>query len=142
MSSYGLWLSAAGMKVNEHRQALLANNMANAHTTGFKQDLAVIRARPVESREMRNGLRLTHPVLDGMTGGVNIRPSHHNFAQAVYRFRLTRETTRDESEIKDDPNVPDESRVIVYCRSSHPANNLAAVVDRDGSALRRSEIRR
>ena len=43
--SYGLYLSAAGMKVSDHKQAVLANNMANAETTGFKKDLAVIRQR-------------------------------------------------------------------------------------------------
>ena len=50
MSSYGMWLSAAGMKVQDHRQTVLANNMANAHTTGFKRDLSVVMQREVESR--------------------------------------------------------------------------------------------
>lgn len=81
MSSYGLWLSAAGMKVNEHRQAVLANNMANAHTTGFKQDLAVIRARVVESRENVYPFEFRHPVLDNLAGGVDIRQSYHDFSQ-------------------------------------------------------------
>ncbi len=35
------------MKVNEHRQTLLANNMANASTSGFKHDLAVVEGRAV-----------------------------------------------------------------------------------------------
>lgn len=82
MSSYGLWLSAAGMKVSEHRQTLLANNLANAQTTGFKRDLAVVLERPVESRE---GPGLTfpfsHPVFDGIGGGVNVRPTFHSLDQ-------------------------------------------------------------
>lgn len=81
MSSYGLWLSAAGMKVHEHRQTLLANNMANAHTTGFKQDLAVVRERPIESRAKADARRFVHPVLDEMAGGVNVRPTFHDFSQ-------------------------------------------------------------
>ena len=81
MSSYGLWLSAAGMKVNEHRQTVLANNMANAHTTGFKQDLAVIRERSVESRENAHPFDFNHPVLDNLAGGVNVRQSYHDFSQ-------------------------------------------------------------
>ncbi len=78
MSSYGLWLSAAGMKVNEHRQTLLANNMANAHTTGFKHDLEVIMQRRVESREGPLGFGFAHPVLDGLPGGVNVRPTYYS----------------------------------------------------------------
>jgi len=83
MSSYGLWLSAAGMKVNEHRQTVLANNMANAHTTGFKQDLAVIRERSVESRENGYPQKFTHPVLEQLAGGVNVRESYHDFSQGA-----------------------------------------------------------
>jgi flagellar basal-body rod protein FlgG len=81
MSSYGMWLSAAGMKVNEHRQNVLANNMGNANTTGFKQDIAVVRERRVESQAGPGGFRFAHPVLDGLSGGVNVRPSHHDLGQ-------------------------------------------------------------
>ena len=81
MSSYGLWLSTAGMKVNEHRQTLLANNMANASTTGFKHDLAVVTERRIESKESPDGFAFAHPVLDGMAGGVNIHPSFHSLEQ-------------------------------------------------------------
>ncbi len=81
MSTYGVWLSAAGMKINEHRQTLLANNLANAQTTGFKHDLAVVMQRRVESRE--NGVERTyvHPVLDGLSGGVNVLPAYHSAEQ-------------------------------------------------------------
>lgn len=81
MSSYGMWLSAAGMKVNEHKQNLLANNMANANTTGFKQDFAVVRQRLVESQSGPGGFRFAHPVLDGLSGGVNVQPLYHDFGQ-------------------------------------------------------------
>lgn len=81
MSSYGVWLSAAGMKVCEHRQTLHANNLANTQTTGFKSDLANFRVRPIESRENGAPSRLRHPVLDQLSGGVNVRPSHYDFSQ-------------------------------------------------------------
>jgi flagellar basal-body rod protein FlgF len=81
MSSYGVWLSAAGMKVCEHRQTLHANNLANAQTTGFKSDLAEFRQRPVASMERGGGSRLRHPVLDQLSGGVNVRPSRYDFSQ-------------------------------------------------------------
>lgn len=81
MSTYGIWLSAAGMKVNEHRQNILANNMANVNTAGFKQDLAIIRQRPLESQSNLNGFNYVHPVMDGLAGGVDIRPSQYKFEQ-------------------------------------------------------------
>ncbi len=80
MSSYGLWLSAAGMQVQDHRQTLLANNLANVETTGFKQDLAVVSQRRIESREQPGEFQFAHPVLDRLPGGVNVHPPHKDFS--------------------------------------------------------------
>ena len=80
---YGLWLSAAGLQANSHRQAVLANNLANAETTGFKQDLVVFRQRVVESQEAGGGLGLVHPVLDGLTGGTWAGPTYTDFGQGT-----------------------------------------------------------
>jgi len=38
---YGLYLSAAGVMTNSYRQDVIANNIANAETVGFKKDLAL-----------------------------------------------------------------------------------------------------
>jgi len=81
MSGYGFWLSAAGMKVNEHRQAVHANNLANANTTGFKQDLAVIMQRDIESVESAAGMPFRHSTLDGLAGGLDVRQSAIDFSQ-------------------------------------------------------------
>ena len=81
MSTYGLWLSAAGMKVNEHRQTLLANNMANMNTTGFKHDLAVVSQRRIESRVGPGASAFVHPVLDGLSGGIQVLPTYQDFTQ-------------------------------------------------------------
>lgn len=81
MSTYGVWLSASGMKVQEHRQALLANNMANVQTTGFKHDLAVVMQRRVESEASARGMPFAHEVLDGMPGGLDIRPTYQSLVQ-------------------------------------------------------------
>lgn len=81
MSSYGLWLSASGMQLNEYRQNVLANNMANAHTAGFKQDYAVVAQRSVEQLESASGMALAHPVFDAMSGGLSVQPTFHSFAQ-------------------------------------------------------------
>lgn len=74
MSTYGLWLSAAGMKVNEYRQSVMTNNLANANTPGFKRDLAIVRERPVESHESPSSMPFRHPVLSALGGGLNVRP--------------------------------------------------------------------
>ena len=42
---YGLYQSAAGMMANEYRQDVLANNIANADTVGFKRDVAIFAER-------------------------------------------------------------------------------------------------
>jgi len=81
MSSYGLWLSAAGMKVNEHRQTIFANNMANANTTGFKHDLAVVTQRRVESESSLDGALFASSLFDGLAGGLNVQPTYQDFAQ-------------------------------------------------------------
>ncbi len=81
MSTYGLWLSAAGMKVQSHRQDVLANNLANTNTTGFKQDFAVVTQRRIESQESLQAGSFGHSILDGLPGGLNVRASHHDFAQ-------------------------------------------------------------
>jgi flagellar basal-body rod protein FlgG len=75
-----MWLSAAGLQTNQYRQALIANNLANANTVGFKHDLAVVRQRPIEVNEGGDA-RFAHPVLDGHTGGSLVAPTHTTFAQ-------------------------------------------------------------
>src|SRR3989442_9991693 len=42
---YGLYQSAAGMMTSEYAQSVLANNLANADTVGFKRDVAVFAER-------------------------------------------------------------------------------------------------
>ena len=83
MSTYGLWLSAAGMKMNDHRQTVLTNNVANADTTGFKHDLAVFTQRSIESRENPAQPGLSAAGLAGLSGGVHVRPSYISFAQGA-----------------------------------------------------------
>ncbi|MCC7291598.1 MAG: flagellar hook-basal body protein [Phycisphaerales bacterium] len=81
--TYGAYLSTAGMQANEYRQNIMANNLANADTHGFKHDLAVFSQRPVASRMAPAGLSLRHLVLDGMSGGLSVRPTYHSFEQGA-----------------------------------------------------------
>ena len=80
MSSYGLWLSAAGMQLNEHRQNVLANNMANVQTHGYKFDYALVAQREVESRENAENMPFADPLFDALSGGLNVQQSQYNLA--------------------------------------------------------------
>jgi flagellar basal-body rod protein FlgF len=75
---YGLWESAAGLQINEHRHAVLANNLANVNTAGFKRDLAVFMQRPVESAQ--TGSRDRDPLLDGLAGGTFAAPTFTDYS--------------------------------------------------------------
>lgn len=48
---YGLWLSATGVVTNSHQVDVIANNLANVETAGFKRQLAAFRERPPEGKE-------------------------------------------------------------------------------------------
>ena len=79
--TYGLWLSAAGMQANQYRQDVLANNIANVNTTGFKKDVTVLRERAVESTSGAAGLKFNNALLDAMSGGTFVAPTYHSFAE-------------------------------------------------------------
>lgn len=67
--NYGLWMSAAGLATEVHRQDVIANNVANADTVGFKADVSFTRERPVAREE----LGATTPakfLLERLGGGV------------------------------------------------------------------------
>ncbi len=81
MSSYGMWLSASGMKVQDLRQTILANNMANSGTTGFKRDMEMISMRRIETQASATGFPFRHNVLDGLPGGHQVLPSYKDFSQ-------------------------------------------------------------
>jgi flagellar basal-body rod protein FlgF len=77
---YGLWQSAAGLQVQEYRQAIIANNLANAETPGFKADRIAFQER-LNAATARGDLRARNPVLDAMTGGLFETQVYTNFAQ-------------------------------------------------------------
>lgn len=81
--TYGLWLSAGGMQVNEYRQSIIANNLANADTVGFKHNLAVIHERRMESQSNPGELPYSNALLDNLSGGMWVRPTYTNFGQGA-----------------------------------------------------------
>ncbi len=72
---YGLYLSATGVMTNSYRQDVIANNLANAQTIGFKRDLAFFRERPTAFQEMPGESDSTDPLLENIGGGTLAMPT-------------------------------------------------------------------
>lgn len=72
---YGLYLSATGVMTNSYRQNVLANNLANAETVGFKRDLAMFQQRQPESVEDGTRKMWSNSILDEIGGGVFASPT-------------------------------------------------------------------
>lgn len=78
---YGLYLAADGANVQSKRLEMLANNLANVDTVGFKRELAMFQARAAEAIEqgldqpgrqgvndLSGGVRFFETVTDFSTG--------------------------------------------------------------------------
>ena len=79
--NYGMYLSATGVLTNMHRQDVIANNLANASTTGFRRDLAAFTQRLPESQEDPGAAGLSQDLLDRLGGGTFVRPTRTDFTE-------------------------------------------------------------
>src|SRR5207245_11386659 len=50
---YGLYISAAGVMTSSYKQDVIANNLANVETVGFKRNVPAFRQRLPEAQERR-----------------------------------------------------------------------------------------
>jgi len=124
--NYGLWLSAAGMQTNTWRQDVLANNLANASTVGFKRDLAALRQRDPQSVESPRGFEARHHLLDKLGGGVMAGPQRISFATGpMERTNLPTDVAIDEKN----------AFFAVQVRDPQ-TNQLAVRLTRDGRLMR------
>ena len=71
---YGLYLSATGVITSSHKQDVVANNLANSESVGFKRDVATFQARLTEASERRRP-DMTNPLLEKLGGGIFASPS-------------------------------------------------------------------
>ncbi|MDA1026690.1 MAG: flagellar hook-basal body protein [Planctomycetota bacterium] len=78
--NYGLWMSAAGLSTEMHRQDVISNNLANAQTPGFKADYTFTRERPVAREELGTDTP-SQLLLERLGGGVLAEPTWTNFQQ-------------------------------------------------------------
>ncbi len=80
---YGLYHSVAGMLVNEHRQDVIANNIANAETVGFKRDMAVFAERlPASAAGVRDAA--SQALLDGLSGGLWLGQTETDYSEGAF----------------------------------------------------------
>src|SRR5260221_12170514 len=77
---YGLYLSATGVLTNSYRQDVIANNLANSETVGFKKDLALFQQRRTEAQERGFGAG-SNALLEGLGGGGYASPTRVDTSQ-------------------------------------------------------------
>src|SRR5438105_2371537 len=77
---YGLYLSATGVLANSYRQDVIANNLANSETVGFKKDLALFQQRGTEAQE-RGTPDESSRLLEGLGGGLLAAPTSMDLSQ-------------------------------------------------------------
>lgn len=79
--NYGFYLSAGGVFNNMHRQDVLANNLANVRTAGFKPDSVYMRQRLPARVEAPQTYTDPQWMLERLGGGRLLEPTHTNFSQ-------------------------------------------------------------
>lgn len=79
---YGLWHSAAGLQAQDYRQGIIANNLANANTPGFKPDRVAFQDR-LNAAQSGNARSARFPSLDLLTGGLFSTPVYTDFSDGA-----------------------------------------------------------
>lgn len=79
--NYALQLSAQGALTALYRSDVIANNLANYATDGFKPDVPVVRARDVVREEDGLGYLPSNVLLEQLGGGPHMAPNYINFTQ-------------------------------------------------------------
>jgi flagellar basal-body rod protein FlgF len=87
---YGLYISAEGAQVQSQRMDVIANNLANVNTPGFKRDYATFQARYAEAIEQ--GLQPSGVGgVEDVGGGVKMIDAPTDFSPG--KFRTTGQPT-------------------------------------------------
>lgn len=75
---YGIWHSAAGAITQDAQVDVLANNLANVNTPGFRKEFLVFKAREAETHEDKPDLKYLNPLLDKMKGGLFLSRTYYD----------------------------------------------------------------
>jgi flagellar basal body rod protein FlgG len=81
--NYGLYISASGVLTNMYRQDVLANNLANVDTVGFKPDFVALRQR--DAARVEDGLpgMPSNRLLERLGAGALLAPNRVSAAQGT-----------------------------------------------------------
>ena len=82
--SYGLYISAEGAQVQAQRLEVIANNMANVETPGFKRDIPTFQARFAEAIQRGTSYPGSGGIDDG-GGGVKMIGVETDFTTTTLR---------------------------------------------------------
>ena len=78
---YGLYLSATGVLANSYNVDVLANNLANSETVGFKRDTTLFRQRLTQAQMSNQAGDRSDPLLEKIGGGLAVNPTVINMQQ-------------------------------------------------------------
>lgn len=82
---YALNISASGVLTAMYRQDVLANNLANVETIGFKPDIASTRQRAAARQEDNLPFLPSNTLLERLGAGVMLAPNRMNLTQGSLR---------------------------------------------------------
>lgn len=80
---YGMYQSAAGMMVNEYRQSVISNNIANADTVGFKREIASFAER-MPAAEAGQRVGPSSETLGSLSGGLWLGETRTDHAPGAF----------------------------------------------------------
>ena len=82
---YGLYISADGAQAQLQRMEVIANNLANVETTGFKRELGIVQARYSEAAQQ--GLSTPGAgTIDDLGGGVQLAETKTDFSPGAIQL--------------------------------------------------------
>jgi flagellar basal body rod protein FlgG len=82
--SYGMYISAEGANSQAQRLEVIANNMANVDTAGFKQDVPTFQARFAEAIQ-RGAAQSGSKSSNDVGGGVKVIDTQTDFSPGVFK---------------------------------------------------------
>lgn len=81
--NYGLYQSASGMITSLHRQNVIANNLANSETVGFRRDFAMVQQRKLAAQELPSQGVYGEDMLNQLGGGQFLSRSEADFSESL-----------------------------------------------------------
>jgi len=82
---YGLYISAEGAHAQSKRLEVVANNLANVDTVGFKRELAVFQARYAEEIQQGEAAPGSGSIND-VGGGILVRQTQTDFSAGPFKL--------------------------------------------------------